>query len=244
MRNDPFRFRERTYRNSISNNRLFAFQVQVLETDLWISASHDLSEMALDLVYRYRHLIEEYIQLHPNFLTSFIPLEFDPLAPSIVRDMLSAAIVAGVGPMASVAGAIAQYIGVDLSRHSDEVIVENGGDIFVKSQEELRVGIFAGSSPLSEKVFLKIKPENTPLGVCTSSGTVGHSISLGQADAVCVISKSAVLSDAAATAVGNSVKSHTDIKKALEKGLQIRGVLGLVIIAGERLGALGDIEFA
>ena len=242
MQNNPLRFRERTYRNKISRGRLFNFQIQFLESDLWISASRDLSSTALDLVYHYRHIITGYIESHPNFLTSFIPLKFDPLAPPIIRDMLSASNFVGVGPMASVAGAIAQYVGDELALHSNEVIVENGGDIFIKSQENIRIAIFAGSSPLSENVFLKISSEKTPLGVCTSSGTVGHSVSLGLADAVCVISKSAILADAAATAIGNSVKSSNDIKKALESGLKIEGVLGLVIVVGDKLGVLGDVE--
>jgi len=81
-----------------------------------------------------------------------------------------------------------------------------------------------------------------PIGICTSSATVGHSVSLGRADAVCVLSDSAILADAAATAVGNRVQKDSDIKKALEFGLGIEGVLGVLIIMGDKLGVQGSIE--
>jgi hypothetical protein len=157
--------------------------------------------------------------------------------------MLEAAAATGVGPMAAVAGAIAQYVGIDLLKDfTKDVIVENGGDIYLATSEEVLVGIFAGESPLSEKVALRIKPTDTPLGICTSSGKIGHSVSLGRADAVCVISKTATLADAAATAVGNLVKTESDIKKALEKGMELKGVQGILIIVGESLGIKGTIE--
>jgi ApbE superfamily uncharacterized protein (UPF0280 family) len=144
--------------------------------------------------------------------------------------------------MASVAGAISEYVANELLKMSQNVIVENGGDIYLKTQEEVRVGVFAGNSPLTYKVGLLLKPEQMPLGVCTSSGTVGHSLSFGKADAVCVLSKSSTMADAAATAIGNLVKGKGDIRTALEKGIKIEGVLGALIVMGEHFGVIGDIE--
>ncbi len=238
----PSEYRKRSYRNRVSRGHLAAFEVRVKETDLWISAHSDLTDRALRSVFRHRHSLEEYILQRPDFLTSFSPLEFDPFAPPIICDMLDSARTAGVGPMASVAGAIAQYVGLDLLHESPEVIVENGGDIFVKSDSEIHVGVFAGNSPLSNRASLKIIPEDTPLGICTSSATVGPSVSLGRADAVCVVSKSAALADAAATAVGNTVKSASDITTALDMGMKISGVLGVLIILGDKMGVLGKME--
>jgi len=149
---------------------------------------------------------------------------------------------AGVGPMASVAGAIAEFVGKDLLRYSNNVIVENGGDVFIKTRKNLRVGIFAAESALSMKVAIRVLPEETPLGICTSSASVGHSLSFGIADAVCVKSKSALLADAAATFVGNRVKKKENIKRAIEEGLKIEGVLGVVVIAGDAMGIAGNIE--
>jgi ApbE superfamily uncharacterized protein (UPF0280 family) len=143
--------------------------------------------------------------------------------------------------MAAVAGAMAESVSKDLLKFSKEVIVENGGDIYLATSKERRVAIYAGGSPLSLKIGILIKPEETPLGICTSSGTVGHSLSFGKADAVCILSKSAALADSAATAVGNLVQEKRDIEKGLERGKEIEGVLGTVIIVGEKIGVWGNI---
>ncbi|MBN2515961.1 MAG: UPF0280 family protein [Deltaproteobacteria bacterium] len=234
---------DRTYRAKIHRGNYATFHVAVEQTDLLITADRDLKDLVLKSVYAYRRQIEEYITYRPVFFESLTPIDVDPVAPPIIREMEDASRVAGVGPMAAVAGAIAQYVGMDLVGMSDTVIVENGGDIFIHSpRNETRVGIFAGDSPLSYKVSLKIQSEKTPLCVCTSSGTVGHSLSFGQADAVCVISKSGALADAAATSLGNMVKGEGDIRHALDRGSTIEGVLGIVIIVNDKLGAWGDVE--
>jgi len=235
-------YQERTYRNRVSSNGLTSFRVCVRETDLMIYSDTDLSSEALESVHIYRGFIESYINCHADFLTSLSPVRADQFAPPIVRDMIAAASAADVGPMASVAGAIAEYVANDLLTVSQNVIVENGGDIFLKTQIGARVGIFAGNSPLTYKINLLLKPAQLPLGVCTSSGTVGHSLSFGKADAVCAVSKSSTLADASATAIGNLVKGKGDIRAALERGMEIDGVLGALIIVGDQFGAIGDIE--
>jgi ApbE superfamily uncharacterized protein (UPF0280 family) len=244
VRFDPLKYCERKYRHRIRKENLVSFDVRIKETDLWICAGSDLSVLAEKSVIKYRHSIEEYIKIRPEFLSSFSPLEVDSFAPDIVRDMMDATIKAGVGPMAAVAGAIAQYVARDLMTESQDVIVENGGDIFLRASRDIHVGIFAGESPLSDKITLKIRQSETPLGVCTSSSSVGHSVSLGCADAVCVIAGSAILADAAATAVGNIVQTDSDIRKGLDYGLGIEGVQGVLIIVGEKFGAQGTIELA
>lgn len=153
-----------------------------------------------------------------------------------------ASTLTGVGPMAAVAGAIAQFVTRDLLRFSKEVIVENGGDIYLASEKERVVGIYAGSSPLSLRIGMVIEPEKTPLGVCTSSGTVGHSLSFGRADAVSVLSRSGALADAAATAIGNIVKGARDIEKGLARGSEIEGVSGVLIVVGEKMGVWGEVR--
>ena len=127
-----------------------------------------------------------------------MPLPEDPLAPPLLRTMLSAARLAGVGPMASVAGAIAQAVGAALKPHSSSIIVENGGDCYLDMDEETTVGIYAGPrSPFSGKIGIRLTADVFPLGICTSSGTVGHSLSFGKADAVTVTARDAALADAA-----------------------------------------------
>lgn len=235
-------YRERTYRHKIHSRQLVSYRVAVRETDLFISSDKDLSSLSRTAILRHRRFIETYIALHPDFLTSLASLGEDDLAPPIVRAMLNAGSLAGVGPMAAVAGAIAQFVGHDLLDQTRNVIVENGGDIFMKTDTSLRVGIFAGTSPLSNKITLIVNPDEMPLGICTSSSTVGQSLSFGKADAVCVKAESAAIADAAATAVGNRARKREDIEEALEYGKSIPGVLGIVIIMGDCLGVTGNIE--
>jgi hypothetical protein len=190
----------------------------------------------------YRAQIEEYIRYHPEFQTSLIPLPVDNLAPDIVKDMLEAAKTADVGPMASVAGAIAEHVGNDLLTYSSNVIVENGGDIYLNIKDDISIGIFAGDSPLSGRIALRAFAAETPMGICTSSGTVGHSLSFGIADAVCIKSRSAALADAAATSVGNLIKRKSDVRKGLERAMAIKGVLGVLIVTGDTLAIQGSME--
>jgi hypothetical protein len=237
-------YEERTYRNLVKTDDLVTFQVIVKETDLLIRAAKDISREARESVLKYRHQIETYIKRNPPFQGSLSPLMDDPSAPGIIREMIRTSQVAQVGPMAAVAGAMAESVSKDLLKLSQEVIVENGGDIYLATSRERTIGIYAGTSPLSLKLGILIEPEDSPLGICTSSGTVGHSLSFGKADAVCILSKSAALADAAATAVGNRVQEGKDIDRGLEKGKEIEGVLGTLIIVGEKIGVWGKIRLA
>ncbi|MHB8908331.1 MAG: UPF0280 family protein [Syntrophales bacterium] len=235
-------YEERTYRSNILKNYLTVFNVIVEESDLLISSDLYLHDAALSSIKRNRAYLEAYIRSHSEFLTSLVPVEFDCFSPAIVRDMMTAAIRSNVGPMAAVAGAIAEHVGKDLLQKSHNIIIENGGDIFMNCQNDIRVGIFAGKSPLSDKLAMIVKENEMPLSICTSSGTVGHSLSFGIADAVCVKAKSAPLADAAATAICNMVKSKTDVRRALNDGMKIENVLGIVVIIDDQLGVIGDID--
>lgn len=233
---------ERFYRIQIHTPDWVSFTIQVKETDLWIRARQDLTGPAYDRVYQYRHALETYILQQPDFKDSLNPLAMDPLAPLMVQAMLEAGGLAGVGPMASVAGAIAQFVGQDLKALSRDVIVENGGDLFILCHEPLTIGIYAGLSPLSGRLGIQLAPSPNPVGLCTSSGTVGHSLSFGQADAVTIRSSSAVLADALATAVGNRVQTPNDIQPVLEWAQQLPGIEGVLIIVGDQIGLWGNLE--
>ena len=232
----------RTYRHWIEDKDLTPFNATVKETDLYIRASSNLAKKAHKLVLKYRQQLENYIEQHPTFLTSLEPLPTPREAPHIVKQMTEAAQKAGVGPMASVAGAIAEHVGKELLAFSPEIIVENGGDIYLKSLTRRTVGIFAGKSPLTGKIGLEINARDTPLGICTSSGTVGHSLSYGKADAVVALSESATLADAAATAIGNLVSQPGDITSAIEFGKSISGLKGLIIIKDANMGVWGEVK--
>jgi len=237
-------YQPRTYRKWVQTQDLVLFKVIHRETDLYIAASKNLKTETLRLLVDIRTSLDKYIENHGDFLSSLKPLKVADGAPVIVKEMERAAAKAGVGPMAAVAGAIAEHIGRGLSAFSDEVIIENGGDIYIKSQRKRKVAIYAGKSPLSQKIALTVKAEDTPLGICTSSGTVGHSLSMGRADAAVVVSKSVALADAVATAMGNIVKKAGDIQEGLDYACNISGVLGAVVIKGDKMGIKGEIEIA
>jgi len=234
-------YEERTYRNLVKTDDLMKFEVIVKETDLLVRAESDLFRETRDSVLKYRRQLETYIEMNPEFQSSLIPLKNDPYAPEIVREMIQASQLARVGPMAAVAGAMAEWVSKDILKLSKEVIIENGGDIYLATSKERVIGIYAGDSPLSLKLGIAIRPEESPLGICTSSGTVGPSLSFGKADAVCILSKSATLADAVATAVGNIIQEKKDIELGLERGKEIQGVLGTLIIVGEKIGVWGNV---
>lgn len=223
---------------------LVSFEVKLRETDLQILAPLDVSEAAKDLVRHYRNQLENYLVKNPSFLPAMSPLPHDSLAPPMIQEMYRAAAKAGVGPMAAVAGVIAEFVGRGLLEGCglDEIVVENGGDIYLHRVVDAAVSVFAGASPLSHKVGILLRAGQTPLGICTSSATVGHSISLGSADAVTVLSASTSLADAVATRIGNETKSEQDIDRALAVAAAIEGVRGVLIIKGAAIGAWGEVE--
>ena len=241
---------KRKYRGLAAPKGLTTFQVTVKETDLLVSAPGDLSVQARTSILTLRRYIEDRIACDPVFLNSLEPLPpdsvKDPLAPAVIREMLAASRAAGTGPMAAVAGAIAHWTGVDLLKTMDpsigEIIVENGGDLFLAAKRDLTVAVYAGGSPLSNKIGLKIPAKLQPVGLSTSSGTVGHSLSLGKADAATVLAVDPSLSDALATALGNMVRTKTDIKAALEWLARRPGALGGLVIMGAELGVWGEME--
>lgn len=239
----PLAYNERVYRE-LQQSGLVSSYVRMAETDLHILAPTDVGDRALEIVSRLRVQIEKYIAANPLFGISFDPLPDDAAAVPIIREMLAAGLKAGVGPMAAVAGAIAEHVGKSLHRSGvEELIVENGGDIFLLRSETSTVAIFAGESSLSNKIGIRIEKEQMPCGVCCSSGFIGHSVSFGRADAVVVTAPSVSLADAAATRLGNEVQpGKKSIEKALEVARAIKGISGVLIIQGDRLGAWGNIE--
>ena len=237
------RYVERTYRALQDTGALATFQVREAESDLWIASKRDGSRAAREALLAVRGEIQDYIKARPRFAESLEPVEPDGAAPEIIQWMIAAGRAAGVGPMAAVAGAVAEGVGrALLADGAEEVIVENWGDLFLASRAPRTVAIFAGASPLSMRVGLRIAAEATPLGVSTSSGTVGPSLSQGRADAAVAVAADACLADAAATALGNRVESADDLDAALAFARGIDGLAGALIIMGEKLGAWGGLE--
>lgn len=241
----------RVYRRGLSPANMNSFTVSVKQTDLWIAVKSivlennpELPQQVENFVWQQRRLLEEYIQKDRLFVEAIQPYVVGTEAPFIVQEMTRAANLSGVGPMAAVAGAFAQFVGKWLLEKSPEVIVENGGDIFIRSDYHHRVGVYAGDSPFSQKLSVNVKPSLEPRGICTSSATIGPSLSLGCADAALIFASSSTLADAAATAVGNQVYSEEDFASALDFALNIPGVNGALVILGDKMAVRGDIQLS
>ena len=224
------------------NNKLTCFTITIKESVLSIQAKKKLTSEATKLLLKKRELIERYIRINPNFQSSLAPVKQNKNAPLIIQKMINAGKEMGVGPMASVAGAIAQEVAIGLYKYSNEIIVENGGDIFLKSNSSRYIGIDAGKSVLNKKLALLIEPAPYGISVCTSSGTVGHSLSFGKADAAIIISSSAYLADAAATAICNIIQKEVDLTRGIELAQSIEGILGALVIKGDKMSAWGKIN--
>lgn len=238
---------EREYRLRHRQEDLIHFRVVVKETDLDVgvrkeSFNEELVRLVEKMIREYRDQIEGYIVKDPSFLKSLSPCKLKPGAPPMAVTMAEAAKAAGVGPMAAVAGAMSEAVGRNLLRRSRDVIVENGGDIYLRSRRKRTIGIFAGQSVFSHRIALEINPEDTPIGICTSSGTIGHSLSYGCADAVVIVSSSAPLADAVATSTGNMVRSYTDLEQAVDFAVSIPDIIGAVAIKEDKLAAKGNIK--
>lgn len=232
---------KKNYRKITNPTGLVSFEVVIKQSDLWISAKRDLSIEARDIVLEARRQIETYISQYPGFMSSLIPWNDDPFAPPLVRRMIKVGKEIGVGPMACVAGAIAQEVGEGLRKWSDEVVVENGGDIYASTKRPLTVALLPGNNRITG-LGLKVGPELMPLGICSSSATIGHSYSQGSADLVSVLSKSAYYADGAATAICNMMKSPGDLRLIDKMATRLQGIIGVVAVMGRTIACWGAVE--
>ena len=248
-RKEPASYRKRTYRGVAEQSDLISTYIRIRETDLHILAKSAVNTEAGELATRFRLQVEQYIDTNPGFAITLEPIPEDILAPPIIRDMMRAGVLASVGPMAAVAGAIAEYVGNGLvDAGFNEVIVENGGDLYLNRSEACIVAVFAGESPLSNRIGIKVEPENMPMGICTSSGTVGHSLSFGKADSVTVLADSATVADAAATRLGNVVTYYKNARDGVDRALKeagnLAGIRGVLVICEDIMGADGEVEIS
>jgi len=195
-------------------------------------------DAAIDAIVSARQAVERCIAGDPFFGTTFEPYTPDS-DDLVVKRMVSAAEKAGVGPMAAVAGAIA-WSGVEAMRDAgaSNGVIDNGGDIALFSDHELLIGVHAGSSPMSDQVAFAVPPTNEVLGICTSSATVGPSISFGIADAVTVFSRDVALADAWATAVCNEISpDNTSVLFRID----LAEVTGVFSVIGEWNSSYGTL---
>ncbi len=193
-------------------------------------------------IVRQRKILDDYISRHQEFQRSLEPVELRPDAPPIAQRMAWAARLVCVGPMAAVAGAMAQCAAeAALAAGAQEAIVDNGGDIYLKAAEPVVVGLGTGTTKLADRLAFRLGPHDTPVSICSSSGKMGHSMSLGQCDLATVVAQDAALADAAATQAANLVKTVDDVDAALERIARIAGVAGVLIVKDDRIGLAGRL---
>ena len=219
-------------------------QFRLKETIAWITADEKkYIEIAKEEIKQRRKELERFVRWHPYFLVTLESYQIEETeVQEIVRRMTESARKFGIGPMSAVAGTLAE-LAVEAMRDAGakHAMVDNGGDVALISDRDVLVGVYAGESPFSNKIALRIPPSSSLLGICTSSGTVGHSISFGTADAATVISNSASLSDAAATALGNSVTDAHSITKAFDSINHVEGIESALVIYKDTLATWGKI---
>jgi hypothetical protein len=242
-------YEPRFYREAMGNARWKSFRVEHLETDLWIAVDSDnysikAEKFSKEQAVYYRNILDKHIREFPEFLTSLTPLAVPSGAHPLIAEMYNASGIAGTGPMSAVAGAVAEYICNDLiSKFGfSEAIVENGGDIFLMINHPATISVYAGASPLSDRIGLFIKPEDTPMSICCSSGTVGHSLSFGNADAAVIGCRSGAQADAYATACCNEVKSASMVSEVAQSFLQKPDIISVIIIKDDKAGIGGRLE--
>ncbi len=193
-------------------------------------------------IVRQRHVLEDYIKGHAEFLHTLEPIDVHPEAPAIALRMAAAARRAGVGPMAAVAGAMAEFAAeAGLKAGAREVIIDNGGDIFLQIVKPAIIGLYPGTPELTDRLAFSVQAHETPLSICSSSGRMGHSLSLGTCNLATVVARDAALADAAATRAANGVRSVDDIDPTLARIMGIEGIDGVLIIQNDRVGLAGHL---
>lgn len=242
-------YRERTYRDSFSSIGRKSFCVKFLESDLFIEVDNESYRLGMaDDVMRWlvelRRLADAYIALDPSFKTALVPYDVMPCAPELLKHMSAVSKKTGIGPMSAVAGAFAEYVAMRLKKKysCSEVLVENGGDIYADLTSDMDISVFAGQSPLSGKVGLHIPAGDFPLGICTSSGTVGPSLSFGRADALMIVCSDVALADSYATAFANRIRSVDDLQPVIDSISEQSGILSAIAVKDDRMAMCGRFE--
>ncbi|WP_022671014.1 UPF0280 family protein [Hippea alviniae] len=231
----------RIYRNSFDTEGFCAFEVSYKYSNLFIKSCSDNRFEIFELLKKLIEQLESYISKRKEFLTSLKPIKTDRKAPKIANIMIEAAKRADVGPMAAVAGAIAEEIGRYILKNCQECVIENGGDLFLKLNRPARIGIYTNNPLFKDYITFSVNLNNQAFGVCASSSKIGPSLSKGKADLSVIIDKNTAFADAMATATANMIKETSDIEKAINFA-KSKGVIGCLFIKDEKLGIWGNLK--
>ncbi len=224
----------------ITERRVFQESKVLLQSD-----RPEAIEAGIAAISTHRRALERYVLSHSLFLHSLRPVPVEVAAPPVVRLMAASTRALNIGPMAAVAGALAD-LALDAMREAGSriAIVENGGEVAAQSDRAFTIGLYAGQTALGATTGFQIQAAECPIGVGTSSATVGHAFSLGEADAATVFAATAAFADAGATAVCNRVQG-TDVEASVQRGLRfaetIEFLRGALIVRGDYVGIVGQV---
>jgi hypothetical protein len=230
------------YRNNVQTREKYNWKIKYHYSDLLLSSDKNivsLTKEPLKEIYCYLHRC---FKEDHAFLKSLSPVSIKPGYPEIIKKMCLLSAEFNVGPMAAVAGTVNEFLAEKMNQYCGSLIIENGGDLYLRSKKDRILGIYVKNKYFKDGISIRIKSENMPCGVCASSGTFGHSLSLGKCDLAVVLSKSAITADAAATAVANSISCKDDLLKSIEHFRNCRGIDGLLLIKEDQIGLWGNIE--
>ena len=232
---------KRIYRDLFDIEGFNAFELSYKYSNLFIKSCNDNRFEIFELLKKLIDQLESYISKRKEFLTSLEPIKTDKKAPKIANIMIEASKKANVGPMAAVAGAIAEEIGRFILKQCEECIVENGGDLFLKLKKPAKIGIYTNNQFFKDYITFSVNIADQPFGVCASSAKIGPSLSKGKADISVIVDKSAASADAMATAAANIIKNENDIEKAIDFA-KSKNVIGCLFIKNKRLGIWGNLK--
>lgn len=247
----------KSYKNSSININIEETNIKLVSdiiSDAGIINKYELKEIE-KYILNIRKELKKYIIKNPSFLSSIEPIikinakygHSNDKIPQIIKLMCKSSQIAKVGPMASVAGSISELI-LDhlIKKETKYSIISNGGDISLINKNKAAIcGIYSGNTENIGNIGLKIKKRKSPLGIASSSGKIGYSISFGESDSVTVISKKASISDGLATSIANDVKGINS-EKAIQNGLESaekfkEDFIGALMIINGHIGTIGKL---
>jgi ApbE superfamily uncharacterized protein (UPF0280 family) len=230
------------YRSKVRSRNRYNWRILYKYSDILVSSDKNVGDRLKKLVKEIYSILESHIKENPSFQKSLSPLESKPRYHPVIQKMCIKSAVFNVGPMATVAGAVCDFLAGGLDKCGRCLIIENGGDVFIKSDRDVNLGVYLKDKHFADKLYLRVRKDYMPCGLCSSSGSFGHSLSMGKSDLVTVLAESTISADGAATSVANSINSSEDISKTINSYKTIKDIRGILIVKDDKLGIWGNIE--